>query len=95
VLSAPAQTISLELKNGDRITGQVLSETNGRVTLSNSFASQMSIPLGEITRRLVIPPTNAPLVAVVATNTPVVSATNVPVAAVSTNALAKTNAVSS
>jgi putative salt-induced outer membrane protein YdiY len=94
VLSALAQTISLELKNGDRITGQILSETNGRVTLSNSFASQMSIPLGEITRRVVIPPTNTPLIAVVATNAPVLATTNSPaVAAVSTNALTKSNAV--
>jgi putative salt-induced outer membrane protein YdiY len=85
-LGATAQTISLELKNGDRVTGRILSETNGRVTLSNSFASQMSIPLGEITnRRVMIPPTNAPVIAAVATNTPAV--------AVATNAPAKTNAV--
>jgi putative salt-induced outer membrane protein YdiY len=93
VCNASAQTISLELKNGDRITGQILSETNGRVTLSNSFASQMSIPLAEITRRVVLPPTNAPVVAVVTTNLPVITATNAPVAAAPTNALAKTNAV--
>ena len=32
-LSALAQTVSVELKNGDRITGQVLSETTNRLTL--------------------------------------------------------------
>ena len=86
VLGAVAQTVSLELRNGDRITGQILSETNGRVTLSNLFASQMSIPVTEITNRRVLNlPTNAPMIVAVATNPPVVSA--------GTNALARTNAV--
>jgi putative salt-induced outer membrane protein len=71
LLSASAQSISLQLKNGDRITGWILSETNGRVTLSNAFASQMSIPVAEITNRVVLsPPTNA-VVATVKTNAPV------------------------
>jgi hypothetical protein len=33
--SVGAQTVSLELKTGDRITGQIISETNNRVVLSN------------------------------------------------------------
>ena len=70
--SAFSQTVSLELKGGDRITGQVLSETNNRVVLSNAFSREIVIPAGEITKRTtVVPPTNAIAVAKVApTNAP-------------------------
>jgi len=65
-----AQTVSLELKSGDRITGKILSETNNRVVLSNAWAREMVIPLAEILKRTpVIAPTNA-IVAVAATNSP-------------------------
>jgi hypothetical protein len=68
--SAIAQTVSLELKNGDRITGQVLSETNNRVTLSNVFAREIVVPLAEITKRTVLGTTNAATAKVTLTNTP-------------------------
>jgi hypothetical protein len=75
--SAVAQTVSLDLKNGDRVSGQILSETNNRVLLSNAWSSAISIPVADITKRTpVIVPTNAAVVA-----------------ASSTNAAAKTNAV--
>jgi hypothetical protein len=83
--SAVAQTVSLDLKNGDRVTGQILSETNNRVLLSNAWSAAISIPVGEITKRIAIAaPTNA--IAAAAT-------TNALAAAKTTNAPAKTNAV--
>lgn len=75
-LEASAQTVSLELKNGDRITGQILSETNNRVTLSNSFAREIVIPLADVSKRTVMAaPTNAAVAVITKTNAPV--ATNV------------------
>ena len=69
--SALSQTVSLELKNGDRITGQLLSDTNNRVVLSNRFSREIIIPLEEITKRTVLsPPTNAVIAIVPATNAP-------------------------
>ena len=75
--NAGAQTIAVQLKNGDRITGQVLSETNNRVLLSNAWSAAISVPVAEITNRIII----VPLFAVAATN------------AAGTNAAAVTNAV--
>lgn len=86
VSSAFAQTVSLELKNGDRITGRILSETNNRVVLSNAWSREMIVPLTEIAKRTIIPaPTNAVVVAVNTNVTAVVAAR--------TNAPAKTNGV--
>src|SRR5436190_17284860 len=77
-----AQTVSLNLKNGDRVTGQILSETNNRVLLSNAWSAAISIPASEITNRIVIV---API-AIVAT-------TNGVAAIATTNGAAKSNAV--
>lgn len=82
--SAFSQTVSLELKNGDRVTGRLLSETNNLVSLSNAFAREIIIPLSEISRRTVI---------AAATNDTVAPATNVAVVAATTNAPPKTNGV--
>jgi small nuclear ribonucleoprotein (snRNP)-like protein len=69
--SALSQTVSLELKNGDRITGQLLSDTNNRVVLSNAFSREIVIPAGEITKRTPLTtPTNAVVAAVPGTNAP-------------------------
>jgi putative salt-induced outer membrane protein YdiY len=72
-MSALAQTVSVELKNGDRITGRIVSETTDRVVLSNSFAREIAIPLAEISKRTALAAvtnTNATAVAAIATNTP-------------------------
>lgn len=69
--SAGAQTVSLELKNGDRITGKILFETPERVVLSNAWSRELTISTAEIARRTAqAPPTNA-VVAATGTNTPV------------------------
>jgi hypothetical protein len=83
------QTVSIELKNGDRVSGLLVSETNNRVLLSNAWSRELSIPLAEIARRTVLATTNAPaplLAAVPATNLP-------PVAATATNKPVSTNLV--
>ena len=42
------------LKSGEKITGFVISEYTNRVVLSNSWASELSVPLKEIERREII-----------------------------------------
>src|ERR1043166_543062 len=80
-----AQTVLLELKTGDRINGQIISETTNRLVLSNAWAKEMVIPLTEVLKRTPVPAlgnaSNAPL-----------ALTNV-AAAKGTNAAAKTNVV--
>jgi len=49
--SARAENVVLFLKNGDRITGFVVSEYTNRLVLSNSWANALSVPLKEIDRR--------------------------------------------
>jgi opacity protein-like surface antigen len=84
-VDAAAQTVSVQLKNGDRITGQVLSETNNRVVLSNAWSAAISIPVADITNRIII----LPLFAATPTNT--VAGTNI----VATNAVALAKVVAS
>lgn len=45
-----AQVI-LHLKNGDRLTGTILSESTNVVTLATPFFGNVPVPLGEITKR--------------------------------------------
>ena len=82
--NAIAQTVTVELKNGDRITGHILSETNNRVLVSNAWSAAISIPLAEISKRT---PAYSPSTVIVGVTTnPVVVAT-------ATNVPAKTNNV--
>ncbi len=55
VSSSFAQTISLDLKTGERITGQIVSETTNRIVLSNAWARELTIPLAEVLKRTVVP----------------------------------------
>src|SRR5437016_3478826 len=52
--SRGAQVI-LHLKNGDRLTGTVISETTNSVTLASPLFGNASVPLAEISRREVLP----------------------------------------
>src|SRR5687767_11727299 len=54
VLPVAAQNIAIHLKNGDRITGRILSESTNAVTVTN-FLGTIQIPLNEIARREVLP----------------------------------------
>jgi putative salt-induced outer membrane protein YdiY len=71
------QQVTFELKNGDRITGQIISENTNRVVLSNSWARDISIPLADVSKRTVLAVPAAATNAVAAAK-PSGSATNVP-----------------
>ncbi len=76
IIALHSQTVALKLRNGDKITGKIVSENTNHVVLTNSWAKEVAIPLVEIqSRETIIPPT------------PVV-ATNAPPAAPVTNAVA-------
>lgn len=49
--SARAENVVLYLKNGDKLTGFVVSQYTNRLVLSNSWVKDLSIPLLEIERR--------------------------------------------
>lgn len=54
-----AQSVTLELKNGDRVTGRILSETNNFLVLSNAWTAHLDIPTAQIAKRFA--PTNVVL----------------------------------
>src|SRR4051812_24083314 len=83
-VAAVAQSVTVELKNGDRITGAIVSEATNRLVLSNSWAREISLPLADIAKRTAL--TNA-AVAMVSTNQ---SATN---AVAFAKAVASTNTI--
>jgi hypothetical protein len=60
-LEASGQEVILHLRNGDRITGVITSETTNQVVLSNAWTKALSVPLGTIAKREPIAPapTNA------------------------------------
>ncbi len=83
-VAAQGQSVLLHLRNGDRVSGQLLAEEPARLTLTNSILGRVVIPLAEITRREV--PTNV-VNTLAATSPPV--ATNKPVAPALAPALQK------
>ncbi len=84
-----AQTVALKLRNGDRISGNIISENTNHVVFSNIWTKTFTIPLAEIlsreTNALIAASTNAaPVITtnaipVVTTNVAPVITTNVPV----------------
>ena len=50
-----AAQVILHLKNGDRLSGTILSESTNSVTLATPFFGNVPVPLGEITRRESVP----------------------------------------
>jgi len=62
--TARGENVVLYLKNGDKVTGAVMSEYTNRVVLSNSWSKELSVPLSEIKKREitgVATVTNAPV----------------------------------
>ena len=59
-LGAAAQEVILHLRNGDRITGFIASETTNHVVLTNSWTTGIIVPLSAILKRepVVRPVTN-------------------------------------
>ena len=83
--SCQAQDLIIHLKNGDRITGRLLSESTNGVVIATAFSDKLPIAAGMIERREVVPvaapavPPIAPAVAAI-TNQPAITSTNRPVA---------------
>ena len=57
--AAPAQTTVLYLRNGDRIAGKINSEDTNRVSVTTSWAKDLSVPAAEIIRREILAPARA------------------------------------
>lgn len=55
VAAAGFPHVQFLLRNGDRLTGLVVSETTNRVTLTNAFLGEFSVPKEEIVRRDLVP----------------------------------------
>ena len=47
-----AQPAVVFLKNGDRISGTIISENTNQITLSNLWSKEIIIPLAEVIERL-------------------------------------------
>src|SRR5688500_20231821 len=71
------QVVIIHLKNGDRISGTILSETPSAVRLTNSFLGAFEVPIAEISKREAQPA----LVSATVTNAPVVAAVTITVPA--------------
>ena len=49
--AAFAQTVVFNLKSGDRISGQIISESTNQVVISNAWVKTITIPVAEISSR--------------------------------------------
>jgi len=84
-LAAFSQTnVILRLKNGDRLLGNILSESTNEVVIATSWAKELRVPLSEIEKRE-LSPASTNIVAAVTTNAPATTAaakpaTNAPAA---------------
>ena len=74
IIALQAQTVAVKLRNGDKITGTVLSENTNHLVLATTWAKEIAIPLAEIQSRETI-----------AAPVPVTAVTNEAVAAPATN----------
>ena len=70
--TATCETLSLKLRNGDRVTGIVLSENSLRLVLSNAWTTNLTIPIAQIEARekIVVSPAIAKPAQTVSTNNP-------------------------
>jgi hypothetical protein len=58
-----AQSVILHLRNGDRLSGTIVSENTNQVTLKTSWSPAVIVSTAEIKSRELLPGTNAPPVA--------------------------------
>jgi putative salt-induced outer membrane protein YdiY len=82
--TALAQGVVIHLKNGDRLSGRIISESTNSVRLTNVFLGSFEVPVSQIDRREEVPApvsvpattptTNAPVVAGTPATTNVVAA---------------------
>ena len=73
IIALQSQTVALKLRNGDKITGKIVSENTNQVILTNSWAKEVTIPLAEIQSRETIAP---PAPVIVTNAAPAPPATN-------------------
>jgi hypothetical protein len=76
--SASAQQTTLHLRNGDRISGVIVSETTNGVVITNLWTPQMVIPPKQILRRETGPPASAANTGMAVAVAPAVPTTNAP-----------------
>jgi hypothetical protein len=55
VLSAFADSITIHLKNGDKISGKIISNTTNDVVLSHPVLGQLKIPAEQIAKKEIVP----------------------------------------
>jgi hypothetical protein len=68
---ATGQEVILHLRNGDRITGVVISETTNRLVLTNTWSSAITVPQDTILRRETVKAATVPVTNVVTKPSPV------------------------
>ena len=62
--AAPApQTVVLDLRNGDRLSGVIVLESTNGVVLSNAWSRELVLPAAQIVRRITLAPAVVPLAA--------------------------------
>lgn len=93
-LPAFSETI-FQLKNGDRVTGKIVSEDTNQVVIATTWVKEMALPLSQISRREEVPsPATNAAPATVTNATVAAASTDAPAVALGTNspALKATNA---
>jgi hypothetical protein len=74
--SVQSQQIILQLKNGDRLTGKIASETTNQVVLTTTWSNNITIPVDWIIKREAVPTpavaTNAAAIAATSAAPPIV-----------------------
>ncbi len=80
-----AQPVAIELKNGDRVTGRIVTESTNILVLSNSWSHEITLPVAEIAKRTVI--TNDVSIATLSTNKPATNGVALAKVVASTNNL--------
>ena len=61
--AASAQTVVLDLRNGDRLSGVIVLESTNGVVLSNAWSRELVLPAAQIVRRTVLAAPVVPLAA--------------------------------
>lgn len=70
IRSFAADTLTLHLQNGDRLSGTLIAETTNTIVLSNAWNGALTVPISAIARREVAEPALPSAVAVVQAEVP-------------------------
>src|SRR3954452_13477472 len=55
-----ADSVILLLRNGDRLTGTIVSQDTNRIVLSTPWIKELTVPLSQISKREPVPPAQKP-----------------------------------